>query len=82
MWRIRWRERQAIKAVHERDLEKVLEDLGLLEHVKSGKAKCDICGDPLNLDNLLCIFPTEGRIGLCCDQPECYQRVLLLSKGE
>ena len=78
MFTRRWRKRQPLKAVHDQDLEDLLASLNLLEDIKDGKRRCDICGAPLTLDNLGAIFPLEGsRIGLACDEPTCIKQVFL-----
>ncbi len=41
-----------IRAVHEQDLEDLLNSLGLSESMAKGELKCGICGSIVNLDNL------------------------------
>lgn len=65
-----------IKAVHEQDLRELLKSLGLSELMAKGELKCDICGAIVNLDNLLCIYPSKDEVKVCCKNPECYERVL------
>jgi hypothetical protein len=76
----RWRERQRIKAVHDRDLEGLLESLGLAETVKAGHARCHFCGETLTLDNLQAILPIGDRIGLTCGKPGCIEQALLVQR--
>ena len=35
-----------------------------------------ICGSFVNLDNLLCIYPSNNEVKVCCKKPECYEQVL------
>ena len=78
MWRERWQQRRAVRAVHEGELAGLLKDLGLLEDVKAGKLHCSICGNKVALKNIRGIFPKEGHVCLFCDRLECTEEVLLL----
>lgn len=70
------RERKQLKAVHESDLEALLESLGVLRAIRAGHRTCDICGDQVTLDNLEAIFPMEGRVGLGCDKRSCLEKAV------
>jgi len=72
----RWLQREKVHAIHKRDLMSVLEGLGLLEELTAGLLSCDICGAPIDLDTLQCLFMEDNQIRLCCTNVECYQRVL------
>jgi len=76
----RWLQRESIHAVHKRDLESVLRDLGLLENLQAGLMSCVICGNPLTIDSVQCLFLREDQIGMCCTNTECYQTVLSLKE--
>jgi len=65
-----------IKAVHEQDLGELLNNLGLSEPIARGELRCGICGSIVNLDNLLCIYPSGDEVKVCCKNPECYKQVL------
>ena len=65
-----------IRAVHEQDLEELLNSLGLFELMAQGELKCGICGSIANLDNLLCIYPSDDKVKVCCKNPQCYERIL------
>jgi hypothetical protein len=69
-------EKHTIRAVHEQDLEKLLESLGLTELMIKGELRCGICGSIVNLDNLLCIYPSSDKVKVCCKNQECYKGVL------
>jgi len=69
--------RLSLKAVHERDLQALLESLGLLEIVASGHATCLHCGDVVTVDNLHCIVPRGEDILLACSKPACIEVVHL-----
>jgi len=65
-----------IYAIHEREMDKFLENLHLLELLEEGKIKCGICGRKINKENFHCVYPLKNRIFVCCDMPECYKEVL------
>ena len=68
--------KHTIRAVHEQDLGELLESLGLSELMTKGQLTCGICSSTVNLDNLLCIYPSKDEVKVCCKNPECYERVL------
>lgn len=72
----KWRNRVKIPAIHDRDLETVLRDLGILEKVASGEISCSICGTPLTLDTIECIYMQGTELKLSCQQAECCKLVL------
>ena len=68
--------KHTIRAVHEQDLGELLKSLGLSELMTKGELTCSICGSIVNLDNLLCIYPSREEVKVCCKNPRCYERVL------
>ena len=68
--------KHTIRAVHEQDLGELLKSLGLYELMTKGKLKCGICGSTVNLDNLLCIYPSGDEVKVCCKNPKCYEELL------
>ena len=65
-----------VKAVHDDDIDKLLISLQCYEDVLKGEKKCDVCGNEVNLENILAVFPKNGQICFCCDNQECYASVL------
>jgi len=61
-----------IHAVHDRDLEKLLESLHLLNDLRKGKIKCSECECEVSEENLGFLYPYEGKIRVCCDKPACF----------
>ena len=68
--------KHTIRAVHEQDLEELLNSLGLSALMAKGELKCGICGSIVNLENLLCIYPLGNEVKVCCKNQECYKSVL------
>ena len=76
----RWLDRQKVHAIHTRDLEKILEDLGIIEEVRSGRARCLKCGKVLTLKNIQCVLMEDSKIKFCCNDLSCYEKVTLNRK--
>ncbi|MEB3786540.1 MAG: hypothetical protein GSR75_00330 [Desulfurococcales archaeon] len=60
-----------VKAIHDSDLERVLERLGLYERLIRGELRCAICGRPLTLENLGGLYRENGEVKLVCNRIEC-----------
>jgi len=65
-----------IKAVHKSDLQQLMDSLCLSELMARGELRCGICGALINLDNLLCIYPSRDEVMICCKNQQCYEKVL------
>lgn len=72
----RWLKREKVHAIHKRDLESILKDLGLLDKILAGSLSCTICGKLITIDTLQCLFLEENQIKFCCTNIECYRLVL------
>ena len=77
----KWRSRVKIPAIHDHDLETVLQELGILDKVVSGEIPCSICGTPLTLDTIECLYMQGTELKLCCQQVECCKLVLNRAKS-
>jgi hypothetical protein len=65
-------EKRVVNAVHEDDLKKLLEKLGLLEKINVGEATCFFCKENIKVENIEGIFYLDGDIKICCDKIDCY----------
>jgi len=61
-----------IHAVHDSDLENLLQGLNLLDDLRAGKIKCNECKCEISEENLGFLYPFEGKIRVCCDKPACF----------
>lgn len=68
--------RQAIRAVHDDDLEGVLRGLGLYRDFVNGRISCAFCREAVNWDNLHSLFPDSGAVKCSCSRPECVKALL------
>lgn len=69
-----------LKAVHDNDLEGLLDSLGLSSKLKAGELKCAFCKEIMTIENLHSIFPDSGSIKLTCSNPDCVK--LLMARME
>lgn len=72
--------KRTIKVVHERELDTLLESLGLSNLLDQGKLRCGVCNSKINRENFLCLYPSDDQILICCTKTECYKRIL--DKGD
>lgn len=71
-----------IKAIHDIDLEKTLENFGLLRKINNNKIKCKFCGDVINIKNIYALFPESGSIKIICSNPTCIKELLNLIRED
>lgn len=69
-------EKIILKAVYEKDTEKLLKSLGLLEKVKKREIQCFFCSDTVTLENFGGLLRKDGKLRFFCDKIECYLKML------
>ena len=67
--------KEKVQAVHDQDLEKVLDGLGILNKFKSGALKCKFCNNTMNFSNLHSFFPQSGDIKFVCENSDCIREL-------
>ena len=60
-----------LKVVHDRDLPRLLESLGILNRVQKGLFHCAQCKEVITLYNLGVIFRKKNKIYLICSKQDC-----------
>lgn len=65
-----------MKAVHDKDLEKLLKSLNVYEDVINGNFKCLFCNNGINLENIDSIVPYDNTVQFTCDNPECHLKLI------
>ena len=65
-----------LSAIHEKELEDLLRNLGLMDEIKAGNVLCNFCEKKITVENLQSVFPLEGKIVFCCEDIRCYQHAL------
>ena len=65
-----------MKAVHDNDLKKLLESLGVYENVIAGNYQCLFCGRIITLDNIDSIVPHKQSIQFTCDHSHCHLKLI------
>ena len=63
----RWLYREKVHAVHTRDLETVLIELGIIQQVEAGTIHCAGCGESVTLEKIQCLFMENNEVKVCCD---------------
>lgn len=71
--------RKIISAVYEDDLEKIVQNLGLLDEIKKGEIRCSGCSNIITLSNVRYIFRKGDNIHFCCDKMSCAE--IIRTKG-
>ena len=66
----------SIHAVHDDDLQAVLEALGLARAFDKGELHCKFCGAVVDGANLYSIFPDGGDLKVACDKADCVKAML------
>ena len=59
-----WINHQDVHAVHIRDLEKNLRELGILDEIRTGRLRCFNCDSPIELRDIQCLFMVRGELDL------------------
>lgn len=61
-----------IDAILGEEFYKLLGRLGVKEDFESGRYRCQICGDQVDVNNILIVFPlSENEVGFVCRKPKC-----------
>ena len=71
-----------IKAIHDIDLEKTLDNLGLLKKINNNKIKCKFCDNIISIQNIYALFPESGDIKIICANPACIRQLLNLIRED
>jgi len=64
-------ERKSVKAVHERDLDKLLTSIGIKNDFDAGKILCKFCKKIITKENVYSFIPESGVVNVACDEPKC-----------
>jgi hypothetical protein len=65
-----------VLAVHDKDLDKVLREIGLLEPLEGTGIPCEVCKSNVTKANLGYIFLVAGKYEVCCDRIFCYYQFM------
>ena len=64
-------EKKGLKAVHDENLPRLLQELRILDPLTRGELLCKFCRDTVDMQNLHSLFPESGSIKVVCDKREC-----------
>ncbi len=65
-----------IPAIHDKDLKKILENLGLLEKLEKGELFCDNCNKQISWENLFALKVIDNKIVMFCDEADCIENTI------
>lgn len=60
-----------IPAIHDNNLKKILDDLGLSKAIDQHQQNCINCGDVITWDNIAGLKVLRGEVRVICTNPEC-----------
>lgn len=67
---------KTLRVVHDDDLDKLLQNLGVYMDFKQGNIKCSFCKNPITYENLHSVYPDSGAVKFCCMDPICVNRLI------
>ena len=73
---------EEIHAVHDEDLEKIFDGLGVLSKFKRGELKCKFCNNTITFDDLHSFFPQSGDIKFVCEKASCVTEIYKLLRED
>lgn len=68
---------KSLKAVHENDLDNLLEKIGKKADLEVGNLKCKFCDTKITKENLYSILPESGTFNFICENSECVNALLV-----
>jgi len=69
-------DKKEIKAVHERDLDILLNKISEKDDFHAGKIGCKFCKDVITKENLYSLFSESGSVKFICDKPLCIAKFM------
>ena len=60
-----------IPAVLDEEIASFLVDIGEIDRVKAGDARCLVCRDPLKLETIQLVVPAKGHVEYVCSNRSC-----------
>lgn len=64
-------EEKQLNAVHEMDLDSVLQKLGVLDRFLNQDIKCKFCSTIMTRENVYSFFRESGNVSFVCSKPDC-----------
>lgn len=74
--KMKTKENVKIKGVYEKDLDKFLDSLGLLDKINRGEILCHFCRNHINKENFGGIIRLKGVLQVFCDDIDCYLKMI------
>lgn len=61
-----------VQAVHDDQLQTLLDNLQISSKMQKGEMKCKFCRTIVSFENLAAIFPEIDTIKVVCGEPKCF----------
>jgi len=68
-------DKHRMSAVHDRDLDALLGQLGIRSKLQAGRLHCAICGMPVTTESLGALFYDSGQVKVLCNAIGCLDTV-------
>lgn len=65
-----------LNAVYAEEIEEFLNSLGVLSEIKQGNKLCFYCQKPVEITDIVSIFPADNDVQVCCSSLQCYHQLL------
>jgi hypothetical protein len=63
--------RRQMSVVHDRDLDDLIDALGLRSRMYAGELRCAVCNTTITRDNLGGVYAERGQVLALCDSRSC-----------
>jgi hypothetical protein len=64
-------DKHRMSAVHDKDLDVLLEGLGIRSKLRSGRLRCSICDSIVTPENLGALYYDSGQVRVLCNEIGC-----------
>lgn len=69
-----------LQAVHDNDIETLLDSIGYLQKYENGEIRCIYCNNTITYDNFQCLIPDKNKVLFCCNNIECYKKTIKIAE--
>ncbi|MCK5057984.1 MAG: hypothetical protein KAT34_15115 [Candidatus Aminicenantes bacterium] len=68
-------QKHKVRAVHDDDLLKFLDSVGLRRPIEAGETTCHVCGETVSIDTLQAVLPVNKTIAVVCSRVTCVKNI-------
>lgn len=70
-----YEERRKFPVFAQKELQRILDRLGLLEQMRNGELECWFCNETMSEQNFGAIFLVENVVRVSCSNPRCLEQI-------